>query len=54
MAGRILLTIGIIGLSAYAVSRLSGWFSLPSATLGVSIATILISLYLIYVVPREE
>jgi hypothetical protein len=54
MAGRILLVIGIIGLVSFGVSTLTGWFALPTATLGVSIALILISLYLIFVVPREE
>jgi hypothetical protein len=54
MAGRILLAIGIIGLVLFGVSTLTGWFALPSATLGVSIVVILVSLYLIFVVPREE
>jgi hypothetical protein len=54
MAGRILLVIGIIGLVSFGVSALTGWFALPIATLGVSIALILISLYLIFFVPREE
>jgi hypothetical protein len=54
MAGRILLVIGIIGLVSFGVSTLTGWFALPIATLGVSIALILISLYLIFFVPREE
>jgi hypothetical protein len=54
MAGRILLVIGIIGIVLFAVARLTGWFALPPAILGVSIVVILVSLYLIFVVPREE
>jgi hypothetical protein len=54
MAGRILLVIGIIGIVLFTVARLTGWFALPPAILGVSIVVILVSLYLIFVVPREE
>jgi hypothetical protein len=54
MAGRILLVIGIIGLVLFGVSKLTGWYVLPTVTLGVSLAAILISLYLIFIVPREE
>lgn len=54
MAGRILLVIGIIGLVLFGVAKLTGWYVLPPATFGVSIAVILVSLYLIFVVPREE
>jgi hypothetical protein len=54
MAGRILLVIGIIGLVLIGVSELTGWFVLPPIVLMISIATILVSLYLIFVVPREE
>ena len=54
MSGKILLVIGFIGLGMYAISKFTGWYVLPSATLGISIAIILISLYLIFVVPREE
>lgn len=54
MAGRILLVIGIIGLGLVAVSKLTGWYVLPPAALIFSLVTILVSLYLIFVVPREE
>lgn len=54
LAGRILLAIGIIGLVSFGISTLTGWFALSPVTLGVSIALILVSLYLIFVVPREE
>jgi hypothetical protein len=54
MAGRILLVIGIIGLVLIGVSELTGWFVLPPIVLMISIATILVSPHLIFVVPREE
>jgi hypothetical protein len=49
-----LLAIGIIGLVSFGISTLTEWFALSPVTLGVSIALILVSLYLIFVVPREE
>ena len=54
LTGRVLLIIGIIGLVFVGVSRLTGWFVLPPAVLIVSLAAIPISLYLIFVVPREK
>jgi hypothetical protein len=54
MSGRILLFIGIIGIVLIGVSKVTGWFVLPAYVLVFSIATILIGLYLIFVVPREE
>lgn len=54
MAGRILLVIGIIDSVLIGVSEFTGWFVLPPIVLMISIATILVSLYLIFVVPREE
>jgi hypothetical protein len=54
LAGRILLIIGIIGLVLIGVSKLTGWYALPPSFLVFSLATILVSLYLIFVVPREK
>lgn len=54
LAGRILLTIGIIGLVIVGVSKLTGWFVLPQIVLAFSVTAIPISLYLIFVVPREK
>jgi hypothetical protein len=54
LAGRILLIIGIIGLVLVGVSKLTGWFALPQIVLVISLVAIPVSLYLIYVVPREK
>lgn len=54
LVGRILLIIGIIGLVLVGVSELTGWFALPEIVWVFSLAMTLVSLYLIYVVPREK
>lgn len=53
IAGRLLLLLGALGLVAVAIGALTGWFSLPSAILYVSLAAVPIGLYLLLVVPRE-
>ncbi|MGD8405297.1 MAG: hypothetical protein PVJ21_16675 [Anaerolineales bacterium] len=54
LAGRLLLIIGMISLVLVGVSKLTGWFALPQIVLVFSLALIPVSLYLIYVVPREK
>jgi len=54
LAGRILLIIGIIGLVLVGVSKLAGWFVLPQIVFIFCLVAIPVSLYLIYVVPREK
>ena len=54
LAGRWVLLIGIIGLIVVAVSWLSDWFVVPSVVVIMSLAFIPISLYLMYVVPKED
>ena len=54
LAGKFLLILGFIGLILSGVSKLTGWFILPSAVLILSLIAIPVSLYLIFVVPSEE
>ena len=54
LAGKLLLIIGIISLVLVGVSKLTGWFALPQVILPLSLVVIPVSLYLIFVVPREK
>ena len=54
LAGKLLLILGLIGIVCYGIDALTGWFALPSAVLIVSLIFIPVSLYLIFVVPREN
>ena len=54
MAGKLLLILGGIGLLATGVDALTGWFGLPIIVLIVSLVLIPVSLYLLFVVPKEE
>ena len=54
LAGKLLLIIGIIGLVLVGVSKLTGWFVLPQVVFVICLVAIPVSLYLIFVVPREE
>ena len=53
-AGKLLLIIGILSLIFVVASTLTGWFELPLVVLIFGLATILIGLYLLFVVPEEE
>jgi hypothetical protein len=53
-AGKILLSLGILGIIAGGLTALTGWFFKPAAIFGVSLGLILVGLYLTFVVPREE
>ena len=54
LAGKILLIIGVIGLVLVGVSKLTGWFTLPQVVLPFSLVAIPVSIYLIFVVPRDK
>lgn len=54
LAGKILLVLGTVGLVAVGVSKLTGWFTLPSVVVIFGLVMILASLYLIYVVPGTK
>ena len=54
LTGKLLLILGGIGLLATGVDALTGWFGLPNLVLIVSLVLIPVSLYLLYVVPKEE
>ncbi|MGD8850738.1 MAG: hypothetical protein PVF18_13485 [Anaerolineales bacterium] len=54
IVGKILLLIGLTFLAAYAVSFVSNWFILPAITFLFALSTIIIGLYLMYIVPRES
>jgi hypothetical protein len=54
LAGKLLLILGGIGLLATGVDALTSWFGLPTIVLIVSLVLIPVSLYLLFVVPKEE
>lgn len=54
LLGKILLIIGIIGLVLVGISKITGWFGLPQDVLPFSLVVIPVSLYLIFIVPREK
>jgi len=54
LAGKLLLILAGIGLLATGVDALTGWFGLPTIILIVSLVCISVSLYLLFVVPKEE
>jgi hypothetical protein len=54
LAGKLLLILGGIGLLATGVDTLTGWLGLPMIVLIVSLVCIPVSLYLLFVVPKEE
>ena len=54
LTGKLLLILGGIGLLATGVDALTGWFGLPNLVLIVSLVLIPVSLYLLFVVPKEE
>jgi len=54
LAGKLLLILGGIGLLATGVDALTGWFGLPNVVWIASLVLIPVSLYLLFVVPKEE
>ena len=54
LTGKLLLILGGIGLLATGVDALTGWFGLPNLVWIVSLVLIPVSLYLLFVVPKEE
>lgn len=54
LTGKILLILGGFGLLATGVGALTGWFGMPTIILIVSAVLIPVSLYLLFVVPKEE
>jgi hypothetical protein len=54
LAGKLLLILGGIGLLATGVDTLTGWLGLPMIVLIVSLVCIPVSLYLLFVVLKEE
>lgn len=53
-AGKLLLIVGILSLILVGASTLIGWLALPLEVLIFGLATILLGLYLLFVVPEEE
>ena len=54
LAGKLLLILSGIGLLATGVDVLTGWFGLPNVVWIASLVLIPVSLYLLFVVPKEE
>ena len=53
LAGKLLLILAGIGLLATSVDALTDWFGLPNLVWIVSLVLIPVSLYLLFVVPKE-
>jgi hypothetical protein len=54
LTGKLLLILSGIGLLATIVDAITGWFGLPTIVFIVSLVLIPVSLYLLFVVPKEE
>lgn len=54
LAGRLLLTLGVIGLLLVGASALTGWFTLPPAVLILSLLLIAVSVYILIVSPKDD
>ena len=54
LAGKLLLILSGVGLLATGIDTLTGWFGLPTIVFTVSLVCIPVSLYLLFVVPKEE
>jgi hypothetical protein len=54
LVGKFLLPIGMISIVAAALSSFSGWFELPRIVLYFGLAAIPVSIYLIFVPPKES
>jgi hypothetical protein len=54
LAGKLLLILAGIGLLATGVDTLTGWFELPNLVWIVSLVLVPVSLYLLFVIPKEE
>ena len=52
-AGKLLMILGGIGLLAFGITYLTGWFTLPSLILPASLILICASLYLLIFAPRD-
>jgi hypothetical protein len=52
--GQLLLALGCAGLLLLGIAELTSWLSMPSATLVMSLSALVIGLYLIYFVPRQN
>jgi len=53
LTGKLLLILGGLGLLATGLDALTGWFGLPNLVWIVSLVLIPVSLYLLFVVPKE-
>lgn len=52
-SGKILLAVGLAFLIAKLVSYLTGWFSISNYIIYIGVGLIFLSLYLVFVVPKE-
>ena len=53
LTGKLLLTLGGLGLLATCVDALTSWFGLPNLVWIVSLVLIPVGLYLLFIVPKE-
>lgn len=54
LLGKAFLVLGFIVLLVKGVDYLTGWLALPNLAWGLGVTYILISLYLLFVVPKPE
>jgi len=54
LAGKILLVISLLGIAAKIVAYFSNWFAMPNFVFYISLGLLVVSLYLIFAVPKEK
>jgi len=54
LAGKILLIISSLGIAAKVIAYFSSWFVMPDFIFYISLGLLVVSLYLIFIVPREK
>jgi hypothetical protein len=54
IVGKFLVGISGVSLVVLLISKISNWFSLPLVVPVVSIAALIVGLYLIFIIPRES
>ena len=54
LAGKILLVISLLGIAVKAIEYFSDWYVMPNFLFYISLGLLVVSLYLIFVVPKEK
>jgi len=54
LAGKILLIISLLGIAAKVIAYFSNWYVMPNFVLYISLGLWVVSLYLIFIVPKQK